>query len=281
VQSSKKAGSKTLDIDIDFSYWSNCLLRISLDSVLPIYEELGILVSNKKLLQGQIKKRVSENLNPKGYFPNLDFNIKAILLNDIKRMFLETDYHNFYHFVTTIYDTHFEGIWGDWKKWQNALFKFIYAKKYNIENLYTTNSQLSVLSDNIREDYESRVMNKQADLWLTGLYENFKYSLWDKYIFEIAEFDEQSDFNDPFLQLDFTMDMNRFQIFWENSIVSLPESDLNLLYNVCSIINAVEIRNVGQNTYPHSEQQILEIAPFKHSSDNLKPCNQLRRYVRS
>src|SRR5687768_13469442 len=105
---------------MDFLYWNNCLIRISLDIVLPIYEGIGLHLTDKKLFQKLLKRRVTENLNNGKNFPWLDEKIVQEFSEDIRLELCEKNYDNFVCFATTIFDNRGDQ-WMAWSHWKDAL----------------------------------------------------------------------------------------------------------------------------------------------------------------
>jgi hypothetical protein len=181
-----------------------------------------------------LKERILENLLDNNSYPWLKETILQEIFFDINTHLNETDYNNFICFATTIFDTHSTEYWISWRDWKNSIQKFLFPEKYRINE--TADENESELKNELALLY-TQFVNRTDNNVLENLYEELKLTEWDKKIFSIAGFDEKSDFNDPFLQVDLTIGMNRFQIFWDKAISFLTESQIDELYQICNAIH--------------------------------------------
>lgn len=262
---------------MDFMYWNNCLIRLSLDSVFHLYESMGLKLTNKELFQKLLKKRINENLNQTGQYPWLKEAILETFLFDIKTELGENNYINFICFATTIFDSPSNKSWLAWRDWKNTLQETLYAEKYQTnhfvgDRLANRRKELALL-------YKERLFFKEQYNMLENFYDKLELTEWDKKIFDLAEFDEKSDFNDPYLQIDITMDMNNFQLFWEKHILSLPKEELNQLYEICNEINLSKNTTDKKYEFVNENDMMVDIKIPGNTYQHLQKAENMRRCV--
>lgn len=270
--------------DISFLYWNNCLIRLSLDSVLPMYKGIGLYLSDSEGLNRLLKTIIKQNLQEKGEFPWLKETVKEEVLHQVNKEFSTSDFNNFYYFCTTVFDTASEGIWSLWMNWKDSLLKFLDPQKYWIDDNLFFLREAMILREKLVSAYQTRKFDSQSQKLLNDIYDgDFNFSEWDLKIFDFANFKVDclldDDYSDPFLQLDLTANMNQFQQFWEENILELNEVEIQLLYGLCNKLNLDRNTPDRIDSFVDKEGNSINYVLKGNYFSDLTPIGKMRRKV--
>ena len=167
---------------MEFMNWNNCIVKLALDILYPIYESMGLNLSESQKFQKILQFHINDNLEEKGNYPWLKEQIFPGLLIDLQENLMEDDYRYFIYFATTVFSSDNEAH-KKWENWKDAFRDVRNAKKF-IKVGYEYLAQNELFEELINK-YDSL---KSLHTKLNKLYDEFNYeklSDWDKRIFDI------------------------------------------------------------------------------------------------
>ncbi len=256
---------------MEFMYWNNCLIKISLDCIMPVYEIMGLELSDKSKFQKLLKSQVNRHLQNEKKYPWLSKKVYDLFLFEINEKLTERDYKNFVCFATSIFETsNVECL--SWKYWKDSFQKFLYPEKYYLPIL--KHLKLEKKRVLLKEAFENdRAAKDSYSIYeLYSIRDKKSFSAWDKKILDIATLPDDDFDTDFFLDIDFTIDNNIFQLFWEKYVSPLHKDELEELYLICNSLHLST--NTADKIYKFRDEDGKEHnmnVPGKFLSDLTKP----------
>lgn len=218
-----------MDINkFDNSKWGKIFILLSMDRVVNFYEELGILFVDKvefvELMRGLIMENRREyKMNP-GVIPNIGKKV----FEQVERQFGQTIADKLYKWTTTVYIEIHSDL-PQWSAWKLLFLHFVYVNKVK-NRLKTDLLDWKEIFSNYRTLTDSTVFEQKMKTVVKS-----KLSKWDTEMYVRHNFTE-GESNNPLLSVETIIEMNAFQIFWEDMLQKTNMEQKDILYNFGKIL---------------------------------------------
>ncbi len=235
--------------------WGKMFSLLSMDIIIPMYEPMGLeslyKEQFKKLLRSIIRtNRKAYEENPQNIPPVADSFLKAL-----RNTFSPKIAQDFYKWATTVFTVvpADQPGWSSWAiiffywrnegQWQNAVKKKISGKKVDqITSSYIDYQEIDNTEEKIKEIKTRRLSD--WDLEMFSIH---------KYFYNESELDEN---NDPFLTVENTIEINKFQLFWQDVLLpGLSAEEKRILRKEGEkLLSAIEAYSPGESSLIHPDQ---------------------------
>lgn len=213
----------TLDVNrLDPAQWGLILALLSMDVIVPFYEEMGLILKNKRNFVPVLRDLILTNRKQyeadQGVVPPIAEKVLAAL----QSTFGESDAQTFFRWATNIFfQVHADN--PQWSAWEILMSEWVYNHSV----------VLSRLSENRAENPVDRYgeINDIADVESKiAVVRQKPLSVWDMEMYAIHGFSNDDELNDPFADVVSTIEMNRFRRFWRMLCDTLTSEDKRLLH---------------------------------------------------
>ncbi len=198
--------------------WGEMLTLLSMDIVISMYERMGLELSDKEPFKQLLRSVILANRSEYKANPQIIPPIADNFLNELQNSFGKKTAHHFYKWATTVFTAvpadHLNwsnwGLiffyWQDKGKWQDVLKKRMSDKKVE----FICSSYIEYQDENNTEMEIDEIKKRVLSDWDLEMFSIHKY------FYNESDLDDN---NDPFLTIENTIEINRLQLFWEESLL--------------------------------------------------------------
>jgi hypothetical protein len=202
------------------SQWKLIFVLLSLDGVVPFYDEMGLQVSDKQQFVEVLRRLIIKDRSIYEKIEDVESSLVPRAMGELKTLFTQRSADHFYTWATTVF------CWApsdqaQWSAWQIVLLYEDELRKH----VLLSPQQYEVISRLRKSLGADDIAEHVATLKSQPLTE------WDSETYSVNNF---SNVDDPFCETDFidpysivlsTVEMNRFQSNWGDLLSSLTAEE--------------------------------------------------------
>ncbi|OQW92193.1 MAG: hypothetical protein BWK78_02410 [Thiotrichaceae bacterium IS1] len=208
-----------MDISIlNPTQWGLIFTLTSMDTMTPLYEAMGLQLKEKPKFLELLRYRIIENrkfyeANPK-VIPPFANRMMQTLESHLGKM----EARNFYNWATGV----FIQVHADQPQW-SAWEMLFHAWSYNIQRQSMLELPIEK-RDRLFSEYR-RCLDLQQVMQQIAELKSRPLSLWDMEMYSIHQFNNEDEISDPFNTITHTIEINHFQLLWEQWLPQLSSTE--------------------------------------------------------
>jgi hypothetical protein len=237
---------------IEPSRWNLIFELLSLDGIVPLYEEMGLEIPDKQRFVQMFRRMIAEARQIYGSDRTPDIRFAERVLKEIESLFGEATADHFYMWATTVfYWVHsYQPQWSAWDfilpRHPAQLHESLPPEKYGAINQFRQGHNIEDLDRQIKV-----LKGRPLSEWDAEMYSFRSYSNVEDPRFE-------DDLIDPYSPILSTIEMNRFQLAWPKLWSNFTENEKRTLWNYGQkFLRDEEIDMPEPLRYPDSLQREL------------------------
>jgi hypothetical protein len=203
--------------------WGFIFTLLSMDVISPLYEAMGLQLQQKQQFIQLLRRLVLENRRIYEANPTVVPPLAERVLEEMAVFLDRTETEHFYNWAVNVF------IWvpadqPHWTAWETLFLRYAYNDG--------ARDQLGLpleRRDVILAEYR-RAVNIEDVEELVRQLKNQPLSDWDLEMYAIHNFNNNDDLSDPFANVLRTVELNRFQLFWEQLHRKLSTGEMMRLW---------------------------------------------------
>jgi hypothetical protein len=202
--------------------WGMIFTLLSMDVMTPFYEPMGLAMPDKQRFLKMLRRLILENRTIYQQNPEVIPPLADHVLEEMQSILGVDETEHFFKWATTVY-TEVPADHPQWSAWQIIFFRAAYNDKIQ-ERLGVPAGK----RDNILAQYFEVMDLTEVEQKIEKI-KTQPLSDWDLEMYSIHQF-SNDDLSDPFAIVLSTVEMNRFQLFWEQLLSQLSVDEKTHLW---------------------------------------------------
>lgn len=204
--------------------WNEIFTLLSLDGVVPLYEEMGLQIPDKQRFVQILRRQIVESREKYGSDKMPDIHFAEKVLEEIEGTLGRKTVEHFYQWATTVfYEVHQHQ--PQWSAWDDALPRHpaqlpqrLTPDRWEVIAQFREAHNIEDVEQKVRELRLQPLSDWDAELYSINGYSNVEDPMFE------------DEFNDPYSPILGTIEMNRFQLAWPMLWSHFSEEEKNLYW---------------------------------------------------
>jgi hypothetical protein len=197
--------------------WGLIFALLSMEVIIPLYEDMGLELSDKKRFVDMLRRLILENRKVYEANPGVVPPLAAHVLEEMEKILGKDQTWFFYRWVTSVFIEIHSDL-PQWSAWQILFDTCAYNDRMRDRLGLPPEKRDAILAQYRKALNVSDVEQKMAELKALPL------SDWDLEMYSIHQF-HNDELSSPFDSVLRVVEMNRFQLFWEELLPQLSAGE--------------------------------------------------------
>jgi|ERR1044072_1138440 hypothetical protein len=193
--------------------WGMIFTLLSMDAIATFYEPMGLTIPDKAHFTKMLRRLILENRTTYQQNPEVIPPLADRVLEEMQSSPGVAEAEQFFKWATTVY-TEVPADQPQWSAWQIIFFRAAYNDEIRAGLGLAPDKRDSILEQYLKGMDVTEVEQKIENIKTEPL------SDWDLEMYSIHQF-SNDDLSDPFAVILSTVEMNRFQLFWEQLLLQI------------------------------------------------------------